>query len=100
MTAVVAGSGGRGEGNVEPDRTGDRHRLNSRFAYLNRELSGRSFLMGDSFTVADAYLFTVLNWARMLKMDMAAYPSLNAFVARVEARPAVQSAMRAEGLLK
>ena len=75
-------------------------RLNSRFAYLNRELSGRSFLMGDSFTVADAYLFTVLNWARMLKMDMAAYPSLNAFVARVEARPAVQSAMRAEGLLK
>ena len=67
-------------------------RLNSRFAYLNRELSGRSFLMGDSFTVADAYLFTVLNWARMLKMDMAAYPSLNAFVARVEARPAVQSA--------
>ena len=50
--------------------------------------------------VADAYLFTVTNWARFVQLDLADFPNLNAFQARVAARPAVQAAMTAEGLKK
>ena len=55
--------------------------------------------MGGQFSVADAYLFTVTNWARPVKLDLAPYPNLQAFHARVGARPAVQEALRAEGLI-
>lgn len=78
-----------------------------RIAYLNRRyrtveaaLEGKSYLFGDQFTVADAYLFTVTNWARFLKLDLSAFPNLLAFQARVAERPAVQAAMVAEGLIK
>ena len=56
--------------------------------------------MGDAFTVADGYLFTILNWASYHKIDLAPYPNVTAFIARVTARPAVQEALKAEGLLK
>lgn len=75
-------------------------RLHQRFTYVDKALAGRSYLMGDTFTVADAYLFTVTNWANYHKLDLSAYPNLGAFLARVAARPKVQEALQAEGLLK
>jgi glutathione S-transferase len=69
------------------------------FAYLDKMLAGRNYLMGD-FTVADGYLFTVLNWTNFHKIDLSAFPNIVAFMKRVAARPAVQAAMNAEGLLK
>ena len=77
-----------------------RELLAKRFAYVNAELRGRSFLTGERFTSADAYLFVVLNWMGQLKIDLAPYPNLSAFHARVMARPAVQKVMRDEGLIK
>ncbi len=56
--------------------------------------------MGDTFTVADGYLFTVLNWGQWVGIDLAGWPVLKDFHARVAARPAVQQALKAEGLLK
>lgn len=73
--------------------------LERRFALVESELASKSYLMGEDFTVADAYLFTVTSWAQFLKFDMAAYPRLLAFQARVAARPAVQRALKAEGLI-
>jgi glutathione S-transferase len=69
------------------------------FPYLEKALAGRETLM-DGFTVADGYLFTVLNWTRLHKIDLSAFPNITAFMARVATRPAVQEAMKAEGLLK
>jgi glutathione S-transferase len=56
--------------------------------------------MGDHFTVADAYAYTILSWSGFHKISLAAYPSLRAFMARVEGRPKVREALEAEGLLK
>jgi glutathione S-transferase len=56
--------------------------------------------MGERFTVADAYLFTVLNWAQFTKVDLSRWPALTQFLERVGARPKVQEALKAEGLLK
>ena len=67
--------------------------------YLEKALAGRDYLM-DHFTVADGYLFTVLNWTQFHGIDLSAYPNISAFMKRVAARPAVQEAMKAEGLLK
>ncbi len=72
--------------------------IKKRYAYLDALLAGRDYLMGERFTVADAYLFVTLNWTFPLKMDLAEWPRLKAFHARVAARPAVQQAMQAEGL--
>lgn len=73
--------------------------LQRRLGYVNAELAGRSFLMGDAFSVADAYLFTVLSWAGYIKLDLSDWPALVAFQQRVGARPAVQAVLKAEGLL-
>jgi len=67
--------------------------------YLEKSLAGRDYVMGD-FSVADAYLFTVLNWTNLHKIDLSAFPNITAYMKRVAARPAVQEAMKAEGLLK
>lgn len=75
-------------------------RLISRLKWLDGELANKSYLMGDTFTVADGYLFTVANWTKHVGIDISGLPNLNAFMARVGARPAVQDAMRAEGLIK
>jgi len=73
--------------------------LEKKFDWLSGFLAGKSFLLGTTFTVADAYLFTVLNWTGHLKIDLAKWPVLAAFQARVAQRPKVQQAMREEGLL-
>ncbi|MFN4266943.1 MAG: glutathione transferase GstA [Aquabacterium sp.] len=74
-----------------------RANLERRLAYVNEQLAGQDYLMG-TFSVADAYLFTVVNWSRFVKLDVATWPNLAAFMARVAARPAVQAALKAEGL--
>lgn len=76
-----------------------RQRLAGRYQWVNEQLEGRDYLMGAQFTVPDAYLFTVTNWAPRVGVDLAGLAHLQAFQARVAARPAVQAAMRAEGLI-
>jgi glutathione S-transferase len=73
--------------------------LQKRYALIEQRLGGHKFLLGDQFTAADAYLFTVTNWADHLKVDLSQFPKLQAFQRAVAARPAVQQALRAEGLL-
>ncbi len=73
--------------------------LQRRFALVESELASKSYLMGEDFTVADAYLFTVTSWAKFVHFDLGAFPQLQAFQARVAARPAVQRALKAEGLI-
>ena len=75
-------------------------RLGVRFDYLAKELAGKQYLMGDKFTVADAYLFTILNWAPMVKFDLGRWPEVTDYQKRVGRRPKVQEALRAEGLVK
>lgn len=75
-------------------------RIHNRLKWVESELTGKQYLMGDTFTVADGYLFTVTNWGQYVGVDLSAYPNLLAYRARVAARPAVQAAMKAEGLLK
>jgi len=74
--------------------------LGGRLDYLNRAIGTRPFLMGESFTVADAYLFTVLGWAKYLNFDLGQWPQLPRYVERVGARPAVVEALKSEGLVK
>ena len=81
-------------------KTASLERLQSRLNWVDGELAGKQYLMGDQFTVADGYLFTVTNWAQYVGLDLAPYTNLLAFRARVAARPAVVAAMKAEGLLK
>lgn len=73
--------------------------LASRFAELDRHLARQSYLMDDAFTVADAYAFTVVNWANFQSIDLKPYPNLMAWMDRVAQRPKVREAMRAEGLI-
>ena len=73
--------------------------LKKRYALLDKQLAGRQYLFGDQFTVADAYLFTVTRWAHAVKLDLSEFANLRAFQERVAARPAVQAALKAEGLL-
>ena len=73
--------------------------LGKRFDYLDKHFTGRQYLMGDKFTVADAYLFTVLRWTTRIGMDLAKWPNLKAYVDRIAARPKVQEALKAEGLI-
>ncbi|CAN5880194.1 glutathione transferase GstA [soil metagenome] len=75
-------------------------RLASRYAWLENELAGKEYLMGEHFSVADGYLFTITNWAKPLGFDLSPYPTVMAWHARVSARPAVQEALKAEAALK
>jgi glutathione S-transferase len=77
-----------------------KEKLASRLAWVDGELKGKDYLMGANFSVADAYLFTVAGWGKFVGVDISNLPNLSAFMARVAARPAVQAAMKAEGLLK
>ncbi len=77
-----------------------KEKIAGRLQWVEGELAGRQYLMGDDFTVADGYLFTVTNWAPRVGVDLSPYANLNAYRARVGARPAVVAAMTAEGLLK
>jgi glutathione S-transferase len=71
-----------------------------RFNALEKLLAGKQYITGDKYTVADAYLFTVLNWTKGLEIDLDKWPNIKNLVARVAARPAVQETMKAEGLIK
>ena len=77
-----------------------RERLASRFQWLDGELKGKAYLMGDNFSVADGYLFVVTRWAKPMGIDLSPYPNLVAHHERVAGRPAVREAMEFEGLLK
>jgi glutathione S-transferase len=85
-----------------PDSYKDIARANlvAKFDGLEVQLAARNWLTGESFTAADAYLFTVMNWGRYTGIDIARWPNLAAYHARIAARPKVQEAMVAEGLLK
>jgi glutathione S-transferase len=75
-----------------------RERLAGRLQWVNEQIEGKQFLLGDDFSVADAYLFVITNWCQPMAVDLTPYPNILALRARVAARPAVQAAMRAEGL--
>ncbi len=75
-------------------------RLLSRLKWVDGELAGKDYLMGEQFSVADGYLFTVTNWGRLVGVDVSPFANLVAYRARVGARPAVIAAMTAEGLIK
>lgn len=75
-----------------------RAKLASRFKHLDAHLATNAFLVGRDFTLPDAYTFVVLGWAPMLKVDLSPYPNVQAYIARIAARPAVQAAMKSEGL--
>jgi glutathione S-transferase len=75
-------------------------KLKERFAYVDARLEGNDYLMGQQFSVADTYLFTMTNWAAGVGVDITGFKNVEAFRARMLARPAVQEAMKAEGLLK
>ena len=72
--------------------------LHQRLAYTDQQLAGKRFLTGDTFTIADASLFTVLGWSRLVGLDLSPYANLTAFQSAVAARPAVQRALKDEGL--
>ncbi len=74
--------------------------IGRRVAWLDKELAGKQYLMGDKFTVADAYLFTVLRWSPRVGVDLSKSPNVTAYIERVAARPKVQEALKAEGLLQ
>jgi len=75
-------------------------RIKARLSYLNDQLANRQFLLGNNFTVADAYAYTIVNWTNFVGIDLKPYPNLVAFMSRVSARPKVQEALKAEGLMK
>ena len=75
-------------------------KLMSRLKWVDGELAGKQYLMGDDFSVADPYLFTVTNWAPRVGVDITGFANLAAFRARMAARPAVRTAMKDEGLIQ
>ncbi len=77
-----------------------REKLATRFDWLTTQLNDKVFLTGAQFTIADAYLFTILNWTNYTGIDLGRWPVLTDYVARVAARPKVQEALKAEGLIK
>ena len=72
--------------------------LQKRYALFEKRFGGHPYLVGDQFTAADAYLFTVTNWAAHLKVDLSTFPNVLSFQQKIAERPAVQAAMKAEGL--
>lgn len=84
----------------EEYKTMARDKLMQRLQWVDSQLADKQYLMGDQFTVADGYLFTVTNWTQPTNLDISALTHLADYRERVAARPAVQAAMKAEGLLK
>lgn len=84
----------------EGSKAAARNAVAAKFDWLEQRLSdGRRFLIGDGFTIADAYAFVVTNWANFTGIDLSRWPHLSAFMGRVATRPAVQKTLRAEGLV-
>ncbi|MBI3897654.1 MAG: glutathione transferase GstA [Gammaproteobacteria bacterium] len=91
--------GGLFKPNITPEwREGVIALFSKRCDWLEPQLAGKSYLMGDKFSIADAYLYTVLRWTSVLKVDMSKWPGLQAYVQRVGERAAVKETAQAEGL--
>ncbi|MBA2548470.1 MAG: glutathione transferase GstA [Burkholderiaceae bacterium] len=84
---------------TEEVKTKQRDKIAKRYEYVAQQLADRDYLTGSTFTVADAYLFTVTNWARSTGVELTRWPALQAFMKRVAARPHVQATLKAEGLV-
>jgi len=82
---------------TEEGQAQTRLHVSPRLAYVDRQLEGRDYLAGGTFTAPDAYLFTMLTWAGRLSLDLSSWPNLSAFFNRVRNRPAVEAALRVEG---
>ena len=87
-------------GTTDEQKAAAKTNLGKRFDFLQSELGEKHFLLGDHFTVADAYLFTVLGWCAYVGIDLGSWSALKAYHGRIAARPAVQAALKAEGLIK
>lgn len=83
-----------------PTQERAREKIGKRFGYIDGVLGGRAFLMGETFTVADAYLYALARWCERFDIDRSTWPNLDAYFHRITTRPAVQSALYAEGLLE
>src|SRR5262252_6523714 len=75
-------------------------KVSKRFDWLSGQLQGKDYLLGKQFTVADAYLYTILRWTNFVGLDLKRWPVFAAYAARVESRPKVQEALVAEGFIK
>ena len=75
-----------------------RDRILSRLEFVDKELAGKQYLTGDHFSVADGYLYTVSRWTKPMNIDISGFANLSAFMDRVSKRPAVQEALKVEGL--
>lgn len=87
-------------GASEGAKTMSKSRITARLQWVDGELAGKPYLMGETYTVADGYLFNVTNWAPLVGIDLSPYANIVAYRARIGARPAVVAAMKAEGLIK
>lgn len=85
---------------LEEVKANARNHLTRRFGYVETQLANKPYLMGDHFTVADAYLFVVTRWSDHAGLDLSPFPRIREYMARIASRPAVQKALKAEGLLK
>ena len=74
--------------------------LSKRLDWLSKQLEGKQYLMGETFSVADGYLFTILGWAKIVSFDLGRWPVIQQYIVRVGQRPKVLEAMKAEGLVK
>lgn len=84
----------------EVEKPTARERLDRRFSWTQDKIAGRNFVLGDTFTIADAYLLTVVNWMRPAGLDPGKWPGLKEYRGRLAQRPSVRAALEAEGLLK
>jgi len=88
-------------GATDEQKAAARAQLERRVKFIEAHLTDKAFLLGEDFSVADCYLFTVLSWCTYVKIDVAAvWPGLKSYVDRIAVRPAVQAALKAEGLIK
>lgn len=85
-------------GSTDEAKTAAREHLARRFGHVDQQLAGKSYLMGEVFTAADAYLWTILGWTKFANIDLSAFANIQKFMGTVAARPAVQQALKAEGL--
>lgn len=85
---------------TEEVKTKQRDKIAKRYEWVAQQLADRDYLTGSTFTVADAYLFTVTNWARSTGVELTRWPAVQAFMKRVTARTHVQAALKAEGFVK
>ena len=85
-------------GGADDVKAAAREKIGMLLAPVARHLASRQYLVGEHFTVADAYLYTILTWTRMTGIDLAAWPVLVAYRDRIQQRPAVQQVRRSEGL--